>query len=45
METVCSFETSQNTFPPTQHQAPQDQNPRPDGGENIKTQKTINFEF
>lgn len=46
METVCAFETSQNTFPPTQCHNPQDQNHRPDGRENIKTQNTtLNFEL
>ena len=45
METVCSFETSQTTFPPTQHHTAQDRNPRPDGCENIKTQNSSNFEF
>ena len=40
MKTVCSFETSQNTFPSTQHQNPKDQNHRPDGRENIKIQNT-----
>jgi len=41
-ETVCSFEMSQNTFPPTQHHNPQDKKHR----QNIKTQNiTSNFEL